>query len=164
MILRNIFLLLVTMALTGCLATYPVVKESESAAFIKFERNMGAPLLGSITRYVKVDEKQQCREGYADQELLAVQNKGNPLVSDLNLNGLYVNPGHFRILINTVAGNLGWCDVFVEMDIKAGEKYRIVANGNVSSGRGFCSAVLFKQTTQGPYEKSEFKKYFECNK
>ena len=158
-----IALLLLTTSLSGCLTTYPVVKESDTAAFIKFERNMSEPLLGSITRDVKVDEKQECNQGYSEHLLLAVQNRGNPLVSDLNLNGLYVKPGHFRILSNTVAGR-GWCDVFAELDIEANQKYKIVTNGNVSSGAGFCSLKLYKQENNGSYKEEKFDKYFECNK
>jgi len=163
--LKTITTIFISITLTGCLATYPKIEKSDNTAFLKFERNMAAPLLGSISRYVKVDDKQDCNQGYVEHTLLAVQNTGNPLVSDLNLDGLYVKPGDYRILINTVAGPGAWCDVFVKLDIEAGKKYRIVANGNMRSGRGSCSASLYTQTADGtPYKKSKFKKYYECNK
>ena len=161
--LRNAILLPLLAALSGCLATYPVVKQSSSAAFIKFERNISQPLLGSITRYVNVDNKQQCNSAYADQKLMAVHNKGNPLVSDLNVNGLYVNPEKdFRILMSTVAGG-AQCDVMVKMDVEAGQKYKVVVNGDAYIGVNKCSAKLYKQV-KNAYEELEFKEYFECNK
>ena len=163
MLFRNIFILMVSLILTGCLTTYPVVKESKSAAFIKFERNVASPALGSITRYVKVDDKQKCNQAYSEHQLLAVQNKGNPLVSDLNLNGLYVKPGSFRILANTVAGG-AWCDVFSTFDMQAGEKYKMVINGDAYIGINRCSAKLYQLTSTGEYQEKKFKEYYECNK
>lgn len=65
--------------LTGCLAPYKKVEPSKNAAFIKFERSVGAPLLGSITRYAKVDDKQQCNQAYSEFPLLAVQTMGTLL-------------------------------------------------------------------------------------
>lgn len=161
--LKHIILALISISLAGCLTPYEKVEPSKKAAFLKFERSLNGPLLGTITRYVKVDDKQKCREAYSEHKLLAVQNQGNPLVSDLNVDGLYVNPGDFRIQINTVAGVRGWCDVFVELDVKSGEKYKIVTNGNMYD-RGTCSSKLYKLSDSGTYEKAEFKKYQECNK
>lgn len=166
--LRTMLIPLLATALSGCLTAYPVVKDTKSAAFIKFERNITEPLLGSITRYVNVDDKHQCRESYGDQKLLAVHNRGNPLVSDLNVDGLYVNSGKdFRILINTVAGG-AWCDVIARMDVQAGQQYKIIVDGNVYIGVNKCSAKLYTLTGDASgkktYVESKFKEYLECNK
>lgn len=166
--LRNLALLPLFAVVSGCLATYPEVQESNSAAFIQFERNIADPLLGSITRYVNIDNNHKCHESYPDQKLMAVHNKGNPLVSDLHVNGLYVNPEkNFRILMSTVAGG-AWCDVIVRMDVEAGEKYKIIASGDVHIGVNQCSAKLYKQINdnqgQKVYKETTFKEYLECNK
>lgn len=156
-------LLLLSLSLTGCLTAYKKVEKSDKAAFIKFERHVASPLLGSITRYVKVDDKQDCRQGYSEHKLLAVHNKGNPLVSDLNVNGLYVKPDTFRILINTVAGG-AWCDVFVKFDAVAGKKYKVVLNGDAFISVNKCSAELYQLADNGQYQKKRFNEYKECNK
>lgn len=163
MTFRTIALILTSISLAGCLTAYPKVENIDQAAFIKFERNIQDPLLGSITRYVKVDDKQKCNQGYSEYLLLAVQNKGNPLVSDLNLDGLYVKPGNFRILANTLAGSAS-CDIFVNFDMQAGQKYKMVVNGNVYISTNRCSAKLYQLTAQGAYKEKKFKKYQECNK
>lgn len=160
----HLVLILLGISLTGCLTTYEKVEESDKAGFIKFERDVASPLLGSITRYVKVDDKQQCRQAYSEHKLLAVHNKGNPLVSGLNVDGLYVKPGNFRILINTVAGVGSWCDVFVNFDVIAGQKYKIIASGDAYVGVNKCSAKLYQLTTSGEYQQAAFNKYYECNK
>jgi len=164
--MKNIIILLMaTTLLSGCLASYPKVKDTKNASFIKFERKMIDPVLGSITRYANVDNKQKCHEPYSDHKLLAVQNRGNPLVSDLNLEGLYVNSGdNFRILINTVAGGAS-CDVIVSLDAQAGQNYKILTEGNVYIGVNKCSAKIYKQASNGnAYEPIQFKEYIECNK
>jgi len=157
--------LISTLTLSGCLATYPVVKDIKSAAFIKFERNMIDPVLGSITRYTNIDNAHKCHEAYSDHKLLAVQNRGNPLVSDLNLDGLYVKSDKdFRILINTVAGGAS-CDVIVRLDAQAGQKYKILTEGDVHIGINKCSAKLYTLSNDGStYKPTKFKEYVECNK
>ena len=161
--LRYLLLLLVILSLTGCLTAYQKVEKSDKAAFIKFERHVANPLLGSITRYVKVDDKQDCRQAYSEHKLLAVHNKGNPLVSDLNVDGLYVKPGNFRILINTVAGG-AWCDVFARFDAVAGKKYKVVLNGDAFISANTCSAKLYQLADNGNYQQKRFTEYKECNK
>jgi len=164
--MKNIIILLIaTTLLSGCLASYPKVKDTKNASFIKFERKIIDPVLGSITRYANVDNKQKCHETYSDHKLLAVQNRGNPLVSELNLNGLYVKPGNdFRILISTTAGG-ATCEILASMDAQAGQNYKILTEGNVYIGVNKCSAKLYKQASNGnTYEQIQFKEYIECNK
>jgi hypothetical protein len=86
----------------------------------------------------------------------------------VNVDDLYVNPGKdFRILINTVAGG-AWCDVIARMDVQTGQRYTIIADGDVHIGVNKCSAKLYTLTEDGSgkkaYVESTFKEYLECNK
>jgi len=164
--LRSIVVLLSATLLFGCVNQYKVVEGTDSSAFIRFERNIADPILGSITSYIKVDDKQQCRQRYADQELMARHNRGNPLVSDLNVDGLHVRPGYFRIRINTVAGGAN-CDLFIGAEIESGQKYKVVAEGNVHISVNKCSAKIYRMTGKSAdkevYEELIPVEYKQCN-
>ena len=164
--LRSTIILLLAILLSGCVNQYKVVKDTNSAAYIRFERKIADPILGSITSYIKVDAEQQCRQAYADQELMARHNRGNPLVSDLNVDGLYVKPGYFRIRINTVAGGAN-CDVFVGTEIEAGQKYKVLVEGNVHISVNKCLAKVYKMTGEKEgkeiYEELIPVEYKQCN-
>ena len=160
---HHMLVLVLSLSLTACLTAYPKIEKSDNAAFIKFERQVASPLLGSISRYVKIDDKHECRQSFSQYKLLAVHNQGNPLVSDLNVDGLYVKPGNFRILINTVAGG-AWCDVMARFDVAPGQKYKVVLNGDAYISVNKCSAKLYQLTNSGNYQEKKFTEYKECNK
>jgi len=166
MYLRNITIVFFTILLSGCVNQYEVVKGTESAAYIHFERNISSPILGSITSYIKVDNKNDCRQAYANQELMARHNKGNPLVSDLNTNGLYVKPGYFRIRANSVAGGAN-CDVFAGTEIEAGQKYKFLVEGDLHIGVNRCTAKIYKMTGKNNgkevYKELPPVEYKQCN-
>ena len=75
---------------------------------------------------------------------LATLDKGNPLVSNKNTDGILVETkDNFRILVRNVAG-INWCDTVLGFKTEAGKEYKIVSHANVlEQYNSLCSAAVF---------------------
>jgi hypothetical protein len=156
-------LLVSTLVTSGCaFKQYPTLTKSETTSFLSLERKVSGPLLGSTTFYTKVNDEYSCGRGTLKQEQLAVQDRGNPLISEKNPDGLYVNSeSDFRISIKHIAGIVS-CETITTFDVHPSTNYKIEASANVMSSQRTCSAKLLRESENGHQEEVKWKQSKQC--
>ena len=138
---------------------------SDARVFLEFERDAQGPLLGSTTVFVRVKEGYKCKasQGFLGQQKLATLDKGNPLVSSKNAQGVAESASdQFLVLIRAIAGTRR-CDVVASFSAKSGERYQLTARSDFPShGDPTCSADV-SVMQDGEFRKIEFNEYSQCH-
>lgn len=161
---KLISLFLPLFAFSGCVAKYVEPSSSEPIASITFERDSKAPILGSSTFFVSLDESYKCipGKGFLGQQKMATIDKGNPLVKDTNDRAISIpTKSNFRLLVRNVAG-FSMCDVVLGFKPEQGKKYLVLSKSDLKSREITCSAAI---TEISGNEKIDIKltEYKQCN-
>ena len=160
--MKKYLFILFIFTLSGCATTYPKITNLNNSAFVELERHINGSILGSFTGLYKVKKTQQCYDSYVNSQILILQDKGNPLNSNVNENGLLVKSGEYlRILVNSVSGQQ--CQTIIGFNPKKGEKYKIVAHANIRAYNQKCSVELYEwQKNNSTYKQINLAEYNKC--
>lgn len=147
---QKYFFILMFLLLSGCISPYPEVQDVKNSAEIIFERDAQTSFMGSGTYFNEVKTNVNCSN--INKELgngirMATLSSGVPLLSDKNSSEIRVGAQpQFKIYLRSGIGK-NYCDMFIEFNIQAKEKYKIIAYSDIGLAfhNGGCSAKLFQK-------------------
>ena len=143
----------------------PADPPATDTVFIQFERDAKGPFGLSTTVFVRVKEGYKCKasQGFLGQKKLATLDKGNPLVSSKNVQGVEsAASDQFRILIRAISGTLR-CDVVASFSAKAGERYKLTSRSDLPLRNAPSCSADVSVLQDGEFRKIEFNEYSECH-
>lgn len=113
---------------------------------LKVTNDFDAPFLGYSTFVNTHTETEICGKSFGAKSAarLIVLDKGNPLISELNPDGVKLSTGNkYSFMIMSVAG-MSNCTIFAAFSPEAGQSYEIKTSGKLGSFGTHCKAELFK--------------------
>ena len=159
--------LLLSILITGCagMPEYIEPKSNVPTAKLTVINDFDAPFLGYSTFVNTHTESETCGKSFGAKSAarLIVLDKGNPLISELNHDGVKLSAGNkYSFMIMSVAG-MSNCTIFASFSPKADQSYEIKASGKLGSLGSNCKAELFKldELTMAP-KLIEFDYYGQC--
>ena len=141
-------IILLLFLVTGCagLPDYVEPKTHEPSASFKVKHDFDAPFLGYSTFVNVHTEKQTCGKSFGSKSgaRLIVLDDKNPLISELNPNGvqLAADKKH-SFMIMSVAG-MSNCSIYASFKPKANEIYELNVSGKLREHSTHCKAELYR--------------------
>jgi len=133
---------------------------------ITMVRDIEGPLLGTSTFVYKLAAPRDCQEGANIQEdkRFMTLDKINPLIKQLNENGVSVDPNTPLLLrIQSVAGPIYNCTLQVSFVPSTDKNYEIKLLGRIDASPHQCKAELWSAKKGGDgLQKENFENYDEC--
>ena len=141
----------------------PPIDKPYSKLIIK--QDFEAPFLGYSTFVNVHTEEEPCGKSFGSDSgaRLVVLDKGNPLISELNPDGVKLSiDKKYTFMILSVAGPIN-CAVYTSFRPKLSESYELKVSGELHSFSTSCKAELFK-TDENTNQLSpvEFEYYGNC--
>jgi hypothetical protein len=160
-------ILLLSLLITGCagLPNYTEPPTNIPLAKLKVTSNFDAPFLGYSTFVNVHTEENTCGKSFGSKSAarLIVLDVGNPLISELNPNGVKLPVGSkYSFMIMSVAG-MSNCTIFASFNPKAGQNYEIKTSGQLGSLGSNCKAELYSyDKTTNVKVPVDFEYYGQC--
>lgn len=153
--------------LSGCAMMQDYVASTDSnASKISIQRHLNASLLGSTTYIYEVNPARKCNgDNSKEDSRFMVLDKGNPLVSEFNPNGVSVTPDKpITLLLHSIAGPINQCTVIISFTPRAGADYKIDLWGQLDRKPNVCKADLAEVVKNSNIKKrTEFGLHEACN-
>lgn len=160
----SVFITLFILSACAMIQEYKAPTSGEVSKIL-ITSDVEAPMLGYSTYIYKVKEFRKCYYGLNAEEdtRFMTLDKGNPLVSEFNAQGVNVSAGEkITLAIETVAGG-NLCPLFVGFTPDENKDYEIKVLGKVNISPHQCRAELWstvKNTNKSI--KEEFEYLNEC--
>ena len=143
----RISFLLISLLITGCagLPTYTEPSTNVPTAELKVNSNFEAPFLGYSTFVNVHTEEDTCGKSFGAKSAakLIVLDDGNPLISELNPNGVKLSIGKkYSFMIMSVAG-MSNCTIYSSFNPKADQNYKMNISGKLGFYGTSCNAELY---------------------
>lgn len=140
-------IILILLFVTGCagLPDYVEPKTNEPSAGFKVKHDFDAPFLGYSTFVNVHTEEQTCGKSFGSKSgaKLIVLNDSNPLISELNPDGVKLAVGKkYSFMVMSVAG-MNNCSLYTSFKPQANEKYEMNVSGKLGSHSTHCKAELY---------------------
>lgn len=141
-------LILTLLLVTGCagLPTYVEPTKNEPVAVLKVQHKFNAPFLGYSTFVNVHTEEQTCGKSFGSKSAarLVVLDDNNPLISELNSDGVKLSIGSkYSFMIMSVAG-MNNCTIYTSFMPKANEHYEMNIFGTLGGYDTNCKAELYR--------------------
>jgi hypothetical protein len=152
---------------TGCagLPDYVEPKTNELSAGFKVKHDFDAPFLGYSTFVNVHTEEQTCGKSFGSKSgaKLIVLNDSNPLISELNPDGVKLAVGKkYSFMVMSVAG-MSNCSLYTSFKPQANEKYEMNVSGKLGSHSTHCKAELYSvDETTNKRSPVNFQYYGQC--
>ncbi|MDO6565925.1 hypothetical protein Q4561_02525 [Alteromonas sp. 1_MG-2023] len=159
--------LLIPLIITGCagMPDYVEPKSTTPSATLKVTNDFDAPLLGYSTFVHTHTETETCGKSFGAESgaRLIVLDKGNPLISELNPDGVKLSAGRkYSFMIMSVAGMQN-CIIYASFSPEADQNYEIKTFGKLRSYDNSCEAALFRyDELNEAYTSIDFEYYGQC--
>ncbi|WP_428034795.1 hypothetical protein [Amphritea sp.] len=169
MLKKNISALSCLLVLTGCASVQDYVPpQNTDTANVVVTRNITAPLLGYTSTLFKLETFKTCHEeiGKNKATRFMVLDKGNPLIAEVNAEGVDVAVNEpVNLFMVTVAGPFnGSCSSIVKFTPESGKDYEIRLLGDITQSPGRCTAELWStQAGSNIAQQDSFEEYDDCN-
>jgi len=163
----RISFLLIPLLITGCagLPTYTEPQTNVPSAKLKVNSNFDAPFLGYSTFVNVHTEEDTCGKSFGAKSAakLIVLDDSNPLISELNPNGVKLSVGNkYSFMIMSVAG-MSNCTIYTSFNPEADKNYKMNVSGKLGSFGTNCKAELYSYdeitNTTSPVD---FEYYGQC--
>jgi hypothetical protein len=166
MLKKSMFIITAVFILSACamIQEYkaPIIGDTSK---IVITSDVEAPMLGYSTYIYKVKKFRKCYYGLNAEEdtRFMTLDKGNPLVSEFNAEGVNVASGEaLTLAIETVAGGTK-CPLFVGFTPDKGNDYQIKVLGKVNISPHQCKVELWSKVKDtNKLEKQKFEYLNEC--
>ncbi|KEI71278.1 hypothetical protein [Endozoicomonas elysicola] len=144
--MKKINLLFIVIFLSGCSVMKDFEQsDDENSSKITVERALSAPLLGSSTFIYATNNKRNCKgDSSGNDTKFMVLDKLNPLVSEYNENGVFVENGKELSLLFQSVAELRQCTIIATFTPESASNYHIVLRGRIGSILDYCEAVLYR--------------------
>jgi len=152
---------------TGCagLPDYVEPKTNELSAGFEVKHDFDAPFLGYSTFVNVHTEEQTCGKSFGSESgaKLIVLDDGNPLISELNPDGVKLAVGKkYSFMIMSVAG-MSNCTIYTSFKPKANENYKMNVSGKLGAHSTHCKAELYSiDETTNKISSVDFQYYGQC--
>jgi len=163
----RIYLLLISLLITGCagLPTYTEPPTNVPSAKLKVNSNFDAPFLGYSTFVNVHTEEDTCGKSFGSKSAakLIVLDDSNPLISELNPNGVKLSVGKkYSFMIMSVAG-MSNCTIYTSFSPEADQNYKMNISGKLGSFGTSCKAELYSyDETTNTTSPVNFEYYGQC--
>lgn len=160
-------IILILLLVTGCasLPTYVEPKTDAPSAGFKVKHDFDAPFLGYSTFVNVHTEEQTCGKSFGSESgaKLVVLDDSNPLISELNPEGVNLAVGKkYSFMIMSVAG-MSNCTIYTSFIPQANEYYEMSVSGMLGAHSSHCKAELYRvDETTNKISPVEFQYYGEC--
>jgi hypothetical protein len=160
-------IILILLLVTGCagLPNYVEPKTDEPSAGFKVNHDFDAPFLGYSTFVNVHTEEQTCGKSFGSESgaKLIVLDDDNPLISELNPDGVKLAVGKkYSFMIMSVAG-MSNCVIYTSFEPKSNEYYEMNISGKLGAHSTNCKAELFLvDETANKKSSVEFQYYGQC--
>lgn len=139
-------------ALNGCSVIPDHIEPAEHvpSANLKVKHSFNAPMLGYSTHVTVHTEQDTCDEHFLSKSAtnLVVLDIGNPLVSEMNEDGVRLAVGKkYSFWIMSLSG-MSTCTLFTSFEPKANEYYEMIVSGKLGGHNTSCNASLFSYDEQ----------------
>lgn len=162
----NIVLLVCLVAGCAGLPDYAEPPTDTPSSKLLFKHDFEAPFLGYSTFVNVHTEEEPCGKSFGSDSgaRLVVLDKGNPLISELNPDGVRLSiDKKYTFMILSVAGPIN-CAIYTSFSPKANESYEIKVSGELHSFSRSCKAELFKaDENTKQLSPVEFEYYGNCH-
>jgi hypothetical protein len=140
-------IILLSLLVTGCAGPpdYVEPKTNQPSADFKVKHNFDAPFLGYSTFVNVHTEEETCGKSFGSKSgaKLIVLDDGNPLISELNPEGVKLaTDKKYSFMIMSVAG-MSNCSIYTSFKPQANEKYEMNVSGKLGSHSTNCKAELY---------------------
>jgi len=149
--------LLITLAGCASIKEYEQAEPAIPRAFVKVRPEVSS-LISSVSMISIVDEINYCGDPAVNLKRAYRRSDGNPLVTDLNIDGFWVPSGKRVPFSAVVLSDKGTCGVWASFLPEAGKTYEIRMKGN---GKVFdwetaeCAFTVSRLIPEGSAESSE---------
>lgn len=154
------YIAVLSVILVGCTpALYKVNDAAEKTAYFKFKMEGDTASFGTTAYFETIDGNPKCGEA-GNGKRLAVLDVGNPLIGNVNADGLKVEAEKdFGIAIRQISGKLlsiSDCSIFFMFDVEPNREYTLVSISEPDGGK--CAAAVFDSNN----ERVKLSSYGDC--
>ena len=141
-------IILILLLVTGCagLPNYVEPKTNVPSAKFKVNHSFDAPFLGYSTFVNVHTEEQTCGKSFGSESgaKLIVLDDNNPLISELNPDGVKLAVGKkYSFMIMSVAG-MSNCTIYSSFKPEANSNYEMNVTGKLGAHSTHCKAELYR--------------------
>jgi len=143
----KLFLLLIPLLLSGCASLPTYIEHETNTPSVKLvvDNEFNAPFLGYSTFVDMHTEEETCGDSFKSKSAvrLIVLDKGNPLISDLNRNGVKLATGKKYSFRFIAAAGTTSCSLFASFTPENQHEYKIDVSGVLLGFTAECKAELY---------------------
>lgn len=144
------YIAVLSVVLFGCTPQlYKVNDTAEKTAYFKFKLEGDTATFGTTAYFEAVDGNPECEDA-GNSKRLAVLDVGNPLIGNVNEDGLKVEAKkNFGIALRQISGKLlsiNSCSVFFMFDVEPNSEYTLVSISDPYGGK--CAAAVLDSNNE----------------